>query len=678
MAAHDTDKLDDFPVIVSPDSSSAVYVPSSNSHLKQPSTPCTTQSHSPDITDYSPGVIAGYYSPKNASREIVETSAPATLPSSSQNEGERPDGSQHDGVSQEALEDQCQQQQYCHEDLQQRMQGLWSSHPTEFDNYDNCNFQRAASDPAAAGILTPQPSTVWGLETASHNLPESDQHQLYCPSRLGLCSPAERTQPSSTSYSAVMGDLDRSHQSSGINYSGYPSATGTYQYPDPTSADSLPTTSLSPCSTTLAGAPMAMGPEDKVLISDPNINLDAGMDYDAGLYDTEDVLGSRSSVETSGGKSDEPYAQLIYRAFKSRQNKSMTLQEIYQWFRENTDKAKNEGKGWQNSIRHNLSMNGAFSKRSPKQTGLNSDGSVSLEASSADGRKSTEWFLEPQFYDGVESTTRYRKGNNRGASRTSRGSRLADGTAHSLSRVAAGRKGGYQAAQNRKKVKAEQYHHAARQHQGRHHHHHNNLQRQAVTHQYYPSECYPEYTSHHPHQTSPLSSPMPSSSYQTGFGVPAVRASLVSSEDQYHDTQNRHFGANNYFHSEDLVNGHVKRSRTLQSDNDQITEPTTPPGSALDSPMEDLSLSGSSGNKHLLQQAYVPEMMASHAEFGSNYRPMALAAGYPQQGYSLADAVVYEPPSGHQSPLFADRLAAEDAALFAANAGWDGSGPYYE
>lgn len=82
------------------------------------------------------------------------------------------------------------------------------------------------------------------------------------------------------------------------------------------------------------------------------------MDYNPGLYDTEDVLGSRSSAEPSGGKADEPYAQLIYRAFMSRKDKSMTLQEIYQWFRENTDKAKSEGKGWQNSIRHNLSMNG--------------------------------------------------------------------------------------------------------------------------------------------------------------------------------------------------------------------------------------------------------------------------------------------------------------------------------
>lgn len=66
---------------------------------------------------------------------------------------------------------------------------------------------------------------------------------------------------------------------------------------------------------------------------------------------------SSSSSSNNNNKGEEPYAQLIYRAFMSRPDYSMTLQEIYQWFRENTDKAKSESKGWQNSIRHNLSMN---------------------------------------------------------------------------------------------------------------------------------------------------------------------------------------------------------------------------------------------------------------------------------------------------------------------------------
>lgn len=56
-------------------------------------------------------------------------------------------------------------------------------------------------------------------------------------------------------------------------------------------------------------------------------------------------------------KVDPPYAQLIYQAFMSKERHAMTLQEIYQWFRDNTEKANSETKGWQNSIRHNLSMN---------------------------------------------------------------------------------------------------------------------------------------------------------------------------------------------------------------------------------------------------------------------------------------------------------------------------------
>ncbi|KKY35266.1 putative forkhead domain-containing protein [Diaporthe ampelina] len=166
---------------------------------------------------------------------------------------------------------------------------------------------------------------------------------------------------------------------------------------------------------------ICIGREDTAPLSDPEIDMDADIAYDPILYDAEDVLGSRSSTEPAGGKSDEPYARLIYRAFMSRPNKSMTLQEIYQWFRENTDKAKSKGKGWQNSIRHNLSMNGAFTKRSSNQPALNSDGSLSLDASGADGRKSTEWFLEPRYYDGVQSTTRYRKGNSKSAGRAHRG-----------------------------------------------------------------------------------------------------------------------------------------------------------------------------------------------------------------------------------------------------------------
>lgn len=55
---------------------------------------------------------------------------------------------------------------------------------------------------------------------------------------------------------------------------------------------------------------------------------------------------------------DEPYAQRIFRCLKEAPNHTMVLKDIYNWFRENTDKGKDPNvKGWQNSIRHNLSMN---------------------------------------------------------------------------------------------------------------------------------------------------------------------------------------------------------------------------------------------------------------------------------------------------------------------------------
>ncbi|KAJ8122725.1 hypothetical protein ONZ43_g1149 [Nemania bipapillata] len=60
---------------------------------------------------------------------------------------------------------------------------------------------------------------------------------------------------------------------------------------------------------------------------------------------------------TDGTKTSIPYAQLLRKAFLSANDHKMKLQEIYQWFRDNTDKAKRDSKGWQNSIRHNLSMN---------------------------------------------------------------------------------------------------------------------------------------------------------------------------------------------------------------------------------------------------------------------------------------------------------------------------------
>ncbi|KAI9788134.1 MAG: hypothetical protein M1835_002445 [Candelina submexicana] len=116
-------------------------------------------------------------------------------------------------------------------------------------------------------------------------------------------------------------------------------------------------------------------------------------------YENVDMTGFKDD-ETDGECSvnEEPYAKLIYRALMSAPEKKMVLKEIYEWFELNTDKAKNTcSKGWQNSIRHNLSMNGAFKK-------------VDQLPPCDESKKGFIWVLEPSaIQGGVKSTTRYRK-----------------------------------------------------------------------------------------------------------------------------------------------------------------------------------------------------------------------------------------------------------------------------
>lgn len=107
------------------------------------------------------------------------------------------------------------------------------------------------------------------------------------------------------------------------------------------------------------GGPQNLASPDGNTIYMPATNQD-----DASLGSPQNLASPDGNTETTEAneedtpiRGDEPYAQLIYRAFKSRPNHTMTLQEIYSWFRDNTTKANSQSKGWQNSIRHNLSMN---------------------------------------------------------------------------------------------------------------------------------------------------------------------------------------------------------------------------------------------------------------------------------------------------------------------------------
>jgi len=74
--------------------------------------------------------------------------------------------------------------------------------------------------------------------------------------------------------------------------------------------------------------------------------------------------GNSSLTPTSEDQSSEDkrcdisYAKYIYCALMLAPGHRMVLKDIYRWIEQNTDKAKNpDFKGWQNSVRHNLSMN---------------------------------------------------------------------------------------------------------------------------------------------------------------------------------------------------------------------------------------------------------------------------------------------------------------------------------
>ncbi|KAL2022065.1 hypothetical protein VTK56DRAFT_6109 [Thermocarpiscus australiensis] len=236
-------------------------------------------------------------------------------------------------------------------------------------------------------------------------------------------------------------------------------------------------------------------------------------------------------VPTSNAKNEPSYAKLLYRAFMSNPRHAMTLQEIYQWFRENTDRAKDDSKGWQNSIRHNLSMNVAFTRRERKTSsskgGDAEDGSA---CSASDNRKSTEWYLEPWAIGGVQSTSRHRKDNQSRRSGASHGAGLSSRAYRSYARHGRGgndfsssrsRSGG---SSSRKgggiltgRIRARQPPPTSASqmnaylfpshHHGHHHHHH---------HQYHHN--------HHHHQQQPLLhgllSDPPSSPYGTNFFQP--------------------------------------------------------------------------------------------------------------------------------------------------------------
>jgi hypothetical protein len=87
------------------------------------------------------------------------------------------------------------------------------------------------------------------------------------------------------------------------------------------------------------------------------VNVHAPIQNSKSVPTGEDIEIPSREID-DGEISERPYSQLIYQALASSPGMKLPLQDIYCWFQKYTTKGKDpNSKGWQNSIRHNLSMN---------------------------------------------------------------------------------------------------------------------------------------------------------------------------------------------------------------------------------------------------------------------------------------------------------------------------------
>lgn len=315
---------------------------------------------------------------------------------------------------------------------------------------------------------------------------------------------------------------------------------------------------------------------------------------------------------------------------------------------------------------------------------LNDDGTVSMDGNSSgiDSRKSTEWVLDPKFYSGVKSTTRYRRPNGSNRSRgTSSGHGKgpkaagsgygmgvgANGTegggstsAASNARVSAGRRGGHVAAQNRKRSRAAEKQQQHQQAMGpmvaaRNVPHSNGLHHTGTMHPICDAQRLGKgaagyaYVDHHLGYPYPTSSPFNTADFICGTGAGSVPAATAVARYDQESSDGRLLGTN-YFTSQHyhlgFDEGDVnKHSRTLATENDNISEPNTPPASVVD------HYAGGGGHRHINKtEAYLHDMevtavVASHDGYPT--LTTATAAGYVGMQPRQQDSQQHHPHDAH-------------------------------
>jgi len=234
---------------------------------------------------------------------------------------------------------------------------------TPLDQVDHAFLPNAKNVPRAWDNTSPHLcSNVWAVQ--GHLAPQSLQQAAEQAVECSHFSPdggqglSPRTLPSPSLHGSELAQLEsaygrrnkRSQKQYQQSVTSYPGTSGSKAevtiQPYGTSPAMEGRENLNPAQTSGHGDP-----------SEPSTHSPRISELD-GLLRSPSNIGSKTPPEK---EVTEPYAQIIFRAFMEHPRHAMSLQDLYQWFRENSNKAKGPGKGWQNSIRHNLSMNGVSS-----------------------------------------------------------------------------------------------------------------------------------------------------------------------------------------------------------------------------------------------------------------------------------------------------------------------------
>lgn len=317
----------------------------------------------------------------NEVRALSDHSAPAitapqtseTVPTTLQGGRHRQDEIQRGTVASPrqdlALDFERQHRQYFHEALQQPPQSKWPSQEIKYESGEEYSIAQAPlvdGPPSQHEYNNDDLSSAWTTDswTPSHLSPGNFNCRPSLPYHSDRFGPDTTmadipTSSDLSAYAVTAADLKPEYHTTEPSYTHFAAGAGVYPYYQ-TSLDNAPNHNptgpggdnflafadeadhimLSGCEGTMSPLEADLDPED--------VEMSEDMKYDE--------MDSPSALDPSDDK-ELPYAKLIWKAFMSTPSRSMHLQQIYEWFRQNTDKANGDGTGWMNSIRHNLSMN---------------------------------------------------------------------------------------------------------------------------------------------------------------------------------------------------------------------------------------------------------------------------------------------------------------------------------